>query len=619
MNRSYELKVKLTLKAPLISSGGGDVTRGWNRIFYRNSDGKLALQGSHVKGKLREAINELTKMNIVKSVNVDELFGKENGAGQYLPETAALLFTDFLYAGKEETSKLTKVSINSQTGASKENFLQVMENIVPSGSLTEWNGKIVFFAADDNAAKSIANNLTLGVKWMTAMGGAKGSGCGRLEEVQAGLQPAQPTEQISAVLPVNRDLGLIFEFENDLFVGGITKKTSYAESQQVIPGAMIKGALAKFLNQLCGINQLANVIDAQNQPVEQQFPILAECFSDIHFSHAFPTPPGATARPVTLPFSIIQVSAKNSSKKPFVDVASKAFSFPDDNGNGKAPLFQIDWKSDDGLKADFGWANCEIINKTRTAIDAKTRRAKADKLYTFQYLTPYAKDKQTTQGKVRWLAYVRFPEMDDGKLQMLTDEFYRIMGFGWNTMGKRSARFVCHFVGGRSPAKILSSSDVFKNGEAVVSLQTDALLFDGSNLASQRNNLDLHRVYNDYWQHATKQSCELVRFFARQKLMGGYLAKRYRLTPQYYPFVLTEAGSVFVLRAKNIENATNYLLRLQEDGLPLPNDIAQRVPSDKQPWQVCPFVRENGYGEINLNLTCHWDENFFTQLEGDCQ
>jgi len=617
MNQSYELQVKLTLKAPLISSGGGDVTRGWNRIFYRNSDGKLALQGSHVKGKLREAINELTKMNVVKSVNIDELFGKKNDDGQYLPETASLHFTDFLFEGKELISKLTKVSINPQTGASKENFLQIIENIVPSGSLTEWNGKIRFFAADDNAAKSLANNLTLGLKWMTAMGGAKGSGCGRLEEVQAGLQPAQPTRQIPPVLPVNRDLGLIFEFENDLFVGGVTKKTSYAESQQIIPGAVIKGALAKFLNQLCGTKPLAKAIDAQNQLVQEQFPILVECFSSIHFSHVLPAPPGAIARPVTLPFSILQASATASSMKPFVDVASKAEPFLD--ANGKAPLFQIDWKSDDGLKVGFGWANCEIINKTRTAIDAKTRRAKEDKLYTFQYLTPYAKDKQTTQGKVRWLAYVRFPEMDDGKLQMLTDEFYRIMGFGWNTMGKRSARFVCHFVGGRSPAKILSSSDVFKNGEAVVSLQTDALLFDGSNLALQRHNLDLHRVYNDYWQQATEKSCELVRFFARQKLMGGYLAKRYRLTPQYYPFVLTEAGSVFVLRAKDIENATNYLLRLQEDGLPLPNDIAQRVPSDKQLWQVCPFVRENGYGEINLNLTCHWDENFFTQLEGGCQ
>ncbi len=616
MNQSYELKITLTLKAPLISSGGGDVTRGWNRIFYRNSDGKLALQASHVKGKLREAINELTQMNALKSVNVDELFGKENGAGQYLPETAALHFSDFLFAGTASISKLTKVSINPQTGASKENFLQIMESIVPSGSLTEWHGKISFFAADDSAAKSLANNLTAGLKWITAVGGAKGSGCGRLEEVKTVLQPAQPSKQIAPVLPVNRDLSLIFEFENDLFVGGVTKKTSYAESQQIIPGAVIKGALAKFLNQLCGTQPLAKAIDAQNQLVQKQFPILAECFSSIHFSHAFPAPPAALVRPVTLPFSIVQAAATDSSKKPFVDVANKAEPFLD--ASGKAPVFQIDWKNDDGIKADFGWVNCEIINKTRTAIDPQTRRAKEDKLYTFQYLTPYAKNKQTT-AKVRWIAYVRFPEMDDGKLQKLMDEFYQLMRSGWNTMGKRSTRFNCNFAAGRPPAKIRSSSDVFRNGEAIVSLQTDALLFDGSNLAAQRHTLNLHQIYNDYWQQATKQSCELVRFFARQKLMGGYLAKRYRLTPKYYPFVLTEAGSVFVLRANNLENATDCLRRLQEDGLPLPNEIVQRVPDDKQPWQVCPFVPENGYGEINLNLACHWDENFFTQLEGGGQ
>lgn len=616
MNQSYELQVKLTLKAPLISSGGGDVTRGWNRIFYRNSDGKLALQGSHVKGKLREAINELIQINLVKDVNIDELFGKENGTGQYEPETAALHFTDFLYEGKEIISKLTKVSINSQTGASKENFLQIIENIVPSGSLTEWNGKVSFFAADDNAAKALAQNLTMGLKWVTAMGGAKGSGYGRLEAVHASLQAAPSTRQIIPVSPVNRDLGLIFEFENDLFVGGITKKTSYAESQQVIPGAVIKGALAKFLNQLCGTKPLTKAIDAQNQLVQKQFPLLAECFSNIHFSHAFPAPPAAVARPVTLPFSIVQVAAADSSTRPFVDVAGTAEPFLD--ASRKAPAFQIDWKNDDGIKADFGWANCEIINKTRTAIDPKTRRAKADKLYTFQYLTPFAKTKQTT-GKVRWIAFVCFPEMDGAKLQKLGDEFNQLMRSGWNTMGKRSARFTCDFVAGRPPAKIQSSSDVFKNGEAVVSLQTDALLFDGSNLATQRNNLDLHQVYDDYWQQATEQSCELVRFFARQKLMGGYLAKRYRLTPKYYPFVLTEAGSVFVLQAKNLQKATDCLRRLQKDGLPLPEDITKRVPSDKQPWQVCPFVPENGHGEININLACHWDENFFTQLKGGRQ
>lgn len=628
MYESYELNVQFTLKAPIISSGGGDVSRGLNRVFYRNAEGKLALQGSHVKGKLREAMRELIDINAIKDVNLDELFGKENTDGYYLPERGGLQFTDFLLDNQDEKQSkesLIRVSINTQTGTSKENFLQVLEKIVQPGSRTIWKGKIRLFAPDKNVAQSLADMLILGLKWMTALGGAKGSGYGSLKQVSASLELYKPSIIPKPVSPLNRDLGLFFQFDDELFIGGVTKKISYAESQQVISGAVIKGSLARFLNQVCGTNSLTTPINGNNRSVYQQFPSLAECFSDLHFSHAFPALPNALERPVPVPYSIIKVSDG------FEDVARKNEPILDEKE--KAPSFQIDWKEKDHgyMQRSFGWAECEILNKTRTAIDMQTRRAKEDKLYTFQYLTPYTYTSRSTstnintnkkRDKVRWVSNLHFPQLDVTKQQQITNEFYQIVKLGWCSLGKRDARFTLDVGQGRPSAKIESSPDLIKDGLTIISLKTDALLFDGLTVALKRDNINLSDIYNGYWRYVTNQSCELVRFFARQKLMGGYLAKRYRLgskTSKYYPFVLTEAGSVFVLKANDPTVASKYLQKLKEDGLPLPHDVLERVPTDKEPWEVCPFVPENGYGEININLTCHWDENFFTNFKGGHQ
>jgi hypothetical protein len=625
MYQPFELTMRLTLQAPLISSGGGDATRGLNRIFYRNADRQFALQGSHLKGKLREALQELHAGGAIAGVNLKELFGNENSAGHYLPEYAALRFSDFILQGNPAapaSQSLTRVSIDTQTGTSRESFLQMTENIAGVGASTEWEGKISFFAVEANQAKKLADIILLGLKWVTAVGAVKGSGYGRLENVvQVSLAPCQPRHTFPTKPVSRRDLTLIFTFDDDLLIGGVKKKkaVNYLESQYVIPGAVIKGALARFLNELCGNTVLTAGIDGSNAAVHQHFEKLAEYFSALQISHAFPCSanpaPATTPRAVTVPFSTVRTSENK-----FFDVAQAAKPQPDQQG--RAPEFMIDWKDPEALNKDFGWAECEIINKTRTAIDPQTRRAHEEKLYTFQYLTPYVagppSNKQNVgRPKVKWIARVRFPELKTEQQQLL-DEFCLAIKSGWQFLGKRGARFTCEVVPGHLPAKINSHAQgLLVDGLAVVALQTDALLFDGRTLAEKRDQIDLFEIYCHYWQQATKQSCELERFFARQKLWGGYLAQRYKLGPNYYPFVLTEAGSVFVLRAKDAGRAKTCLRELKENGLPLPEEISQQIAAaGKAPWQACPFVRENGFGEINLNLEWHWNNSFPAANEG---
>ncbi|GAI75531.1 unnamed protein product, partial [marine sediment metagenome] len=384
--------------------------------------------------------------------------------------------------------------------------------------------------------------------------------------------------------------------------------TSFKESQKVIPGSVIKGSLARFLNELCSAEKLTDYINPENEKVNRKFPMLTKYFSQIQFSHAFPSHVNAKRRPVMIPFSTI----KDTDEDPWdIALTENAILAP----NGKALEFQIDWKDSSKLNKLFGWAECQIINKTRTAIEQQTRTAHEEMLYTFQYISPYQMPSSDLKNgkrgdkiqKIRWLAKMRLPDINKiGKeFDQLCDELSIVFNSGWRYLGKRDTQFNLDVY----PGKVENQMPKHTKGNlvdnlAIIVLQTDALLFDGYKLASG-NNIDLHEVYKRYWDDVTENSCEMIKYFARQKMSGGYLIKRFNPYPSYYPYILTEAGSVFILR-KKLDEAQNVLQNLEMKGLPFPKGIISE--KNKESWQICPFVPENGFGEICINLAWHWNK-----------
>lgn len=620
MHQQFELKVFLKLKAPLISSGGGDAVRGLNRIFYRDAEGRIVLQGSHIKGKLREAFRELKSAGIMSDFNLTQALGRENDTGEWLPENGKLQFTDFILKdinGINQNAPLTRVSINLKTGTSRENFLQFIEKIALPGSSTKWEGGIHFSASSKDEAKVLGNIISIGLKWMTAVGGMKGSGYGILEEVKTSLEECKSPHVISLKSDGGRDLTMIFEFENDLLIGGVKKKSNYLESINVIPGSIIKGALARHLNQVCGSENSNCPINENNISVTGSFPNLSKWYSMISFSHAFPTNGASGQGPIERPV-MVPLSAIRTGDGKYYDAALTEEPLID--RNKKSVEFKVDWKNADEMNPEFGWAECGIIHKTRTAINPQTRRASGEQLYTYQYITPYIvenKNQPTNNDsgsriRVDWMAKVRLPQINDDKqLSQLLGEFIRAVQTGWNCMGKRGSRFRCTIENNQALHKIKQHpKGTSVDGIAIVSLQTDALMFDGRSMAENRSSINLFDVYQRYWKKMTKESCTLLRFFAGQKMLGGYLTKRYQVMQQYYPFVVTEAGSVFVLKVNDLGGSSGIFEDIERYGLPLPEDVLRLIPDQKQPWEVCPFVRENGYGEVCVNLEWHWKHGF---------
>jgi len=612
MNKQYELILKLSIKGPFITSSGADAARGLNLIFSRDIHGRLVINGSHVKGKFREAIRDLKQLKLLS--NVDDIenvyLGKVNADGVYLPERGKLHFHDFFLDEaclSDQKNKLTRVKIETKTGTAKENSLLNIEDWFKTGSISKWTGKITFFANNEKEAEAIRQDIIMGFKWITNFGAIKGNGYGRLEKVTAKLNPLKLRKSVQSKTVRNEELALRFEFKNDLFIGGIARGTTFKESQKVIPGAVIKGSLARFLNELCGAEKLTDHINPENEKVHKKFPMLTRYFSQIQFSHAFPSHGKAKERPVVIPFSTV----KDTDGKPWdIALTENAILAP----NGKALEFQIDWKDFSKLNKLFGWAECQTINKTRTAIEKHTRTAHEEMLYTFQYISPYQMPSSSKNSKrsdriqkIRWLAKMRLPDINKiGKeFDHLCDELYTAFNSGWRYLGKRDARFNLDVY----PGEVENQMPKHTKGNlvdnlAIIALQTDAFLFDGYRLAPE-NNIDLHEVYKRYWDGVTENSCEMIKYFARQKMSGGYLIKRFNPYPSYYPYILTEAGSVFILRAK-IDKAQNVLQSLEMKGLPLPKDITS--DKNKEPWQVCPFVPENGFGEICINLAWHWNK-----------
>jgi hypothetical protein len=154
----------------------------------------------------------------------------------------------------------------------------------------------------------------------------------------------------------------------------------------------------------------------------------------------------------------------------------------------------------------------------------------------------------------------------------------------------------------------------------LVTLQTDTVMLDPNNVRSLAVGSDLNALYGDYWRllsdDGSGPALVLKDFYAYQNFAGGYRYHRYlgaaerRSAPnRYRPFYLTGAGSVFKLEVTDANRAWQILDQWTQQGLDLPAwAVTEYGRSGFALWQTCPYLPENGYGEIAVNLRWHWDE-----------
>ena len=324
-------------------------------------------------------------------------------------------------------------------------------------------------------------------------------------------------------------------------------------------------------------------------------------------SHFFPAPAGArtgdgrfllegeeatelpgAARPTAAPLSLVQVG-----EDLIVDVARQEG--PGLIG-GQTPAFRGDWKSDGRLDRYFPWHRPPTELRVRTAIDGESLSAAPDKLFAYEMIRP--------KGFL-WLGELDLAGIEDGQHRMnVIDQLVKLVAHGLPGLGKTLATAELLL----QPIKTEPAADPrrLQDGLATLTLQTPALLCD---LDALRDATTLHQAYAKAFEELSDGMMTLVRFFADQRLTGGAHYKARFSRSGYRPWVLTEPGSVFVLEPISGKDtaASDWLGKVERRGLALP---AALWPTDGQGEAVAaddlflhlPFLRENGYGEVAIDL-----------------
>lgn len=609
MNK-YNVEVTLTILGPFITAAASVDSYGFNKTFRRNQRDEPVIPATHIKGKLRTAFNELTS---VKNINfphldIDHWFGRKSDQDEvassrnYEPYPSALYISDFWIEGASSLTSQphSRTKIHKESRTASANSLRTFESLFASGSEIKARGTVTYYAEEANSA-SVADVLKVGFQWITSFGAEKGIGFGRLKKVTV-----SPPQLVS--IPVSfkestknlRQLQLRIRPLEPILIGGIKKRrTNYVRSEAIMSGGLIKGALAGGLNRAYG----RRISDSLTEAVSGTFPgfdELATNFSHIRISHGYPVYREQAHRPYRKPISLVVMDGRE------VDVALSSDEFPM-HPSGIAPTYFLDWK---GYVPYEGMALPRELFVTRTAVDEHSRRSRKGQLFTYAFVCP-----EDEVGKeIEWIADVDFSAVPEAARQQTVDQFIRAALQFLDRLGKLG-RSVEVDVKEMTPIPL---QPLIRDGFVLVTLQTPALMLNPEMVRLQAPGDTLHDLYADYWQAVSSQMLVMEDFFAHQTFEGGYLYHRYigqherdDFPNSYYPYYLTDAGSVFRLKAAAQEDAIKSLLaEWQTGGLPIPGWALSRYGEniDAEIWQTCPFVPTNGYGEIAVNLDCHWDK-----------
>ena len=607
--KEIELKAVLTLKGPVITAASEAGVFGVDMPFARSAQGEYYLPGTHVKGLLRENLAKFADVLRLEKSEIEEWFGVESKPGSNdRPLRGSFLFGDFV-ADKEVSDAIrTRIRIDEARGAVAKGAYLAVESPFESGEDAVFCGA-VRFAARNGEEKRIRKIVEQGLRLTPALGGQRSVGFGKTARVEVRIETAEPFPTTIEQGASRQPLDLRIKPRAPFCVARGKKDKNLFESDTVISGAAIKGSVAATLNYMVG--------RPLGQPADQSLPApwteLGRHLSRIRFVHAFPSAEESRERSRNYPLSLVRAPAKKDS--PEKETYDAILCPGPGLINGEAPGFCADWKHSDrtAVNEKMEWTEPgSKVLRVRTRMDLDTRRSMDEALFAYEMVDP--------RGFV-WIGRADFETVPESDRARTRSALEALMEFGLRFLGKTKAdadvetqkaepEEVPPPVDGnkwvvtlQTPALMVSTGDLSPAALADdVLADTDA---SGDVLASKGT---LFLAYDNFWDNISDGALSLVRFFAEQRLEGGYLRKRFQGHRPYNPFVLTAERSVFLLKSKagRESDARDALKDWVRNGLPLDERIFCEYEKDgKVTWRQCPYVKENGFGEIAVNMACH--------------
>jgi CRISPR/Cas system CSM-associated protein Csm3 (group 7 of RAMP superfamily) len=579
MNR-WEIGVEIELLGPILtrSTTGGD--HGIDSVFFRDSQCRLAIPGTLVKGKIREAWDGLRGWNLAgipDSQTLVKWFGEEAADAQkegetrsnYDPQRGCVKFPEAFVFEDEKHAKLNiRIAIDDERGAADDGLLLVEERPFAPGEKAKFKGKLLF-SGDNTEAESFRLAVKLGLNSLLGLGGNQGVGYGRLLSAEV-KEPAAVSGSATAAQPAvdTPSWSLILRTEEPLCITEHRPAGNLFQSLEHIPGGVIKGALATQMHALRDNDKYSK---------------LQENLDKIRIRHAFARPVGGPS-PLARPLSLVATS-KNMHDAVFCAQAQLV--------DGEEPRFCVNWKDADWRRLPDNVKRVELLRQTtvRTRIDREKRRAKDEALFAYESVLPFFFDEQTKENKpVEWATTIDFGQVPKEDRNAVQEQLAQLLKFGLYPVGKTEASFTVQIGGADAEAW-----DKQMEKMVAVTLVTPALIGDPAELTGKHSAAELHEYYRKAWE-SLLPGLKLSHYFAQQKLAGGvYLWNRFQKKQQpYQPWLLTTEGSVFVFEVTDPTAAARALETALTEGLkPYPKHTN---------WQNCPYVAENGYGEISIDV-----------------
>jgi hypothetical protein len=540
------------------------------------SRGRYVLPGTLVRGVVRAALATLGERmgntalagggSTARVVDAwPRLFGRASGVGgaertaaslegwrvdnepdRGLLDIGDLAVDEPTQAAADSAGEYARIALDEVTGAVRESFLQVIELPFPIGTEVAFRGR-VHLRSGPIGPERVRFLLERALTLVPAIGASKSVGFGRVTGFALGTpEPVAPLP----LDPPGRRVALTFGLDRPFLVDAERIGGNLYRGAYVIPGAVLKGALATALGD-------ADLLTERT----------SAALSRVTFGHAFPMPAGGDRpwRPPPLSLAVAGdrvLDRTLAEHEPEVRIA-----------------FAPDWKGSDAerVAAFLGQSRPlpEREVRTRTAIDPKTGAARNEALFSWAAVVP---------DGFRWRTVLDCPK--DVALEDWTI-ILGVLAAGPGGIGKTAA--VMEEV--RLEAEPMPGAETVAEGEPryALVLDTPAVLNDIDALRAGTS------ATADYGAYFEKLGWKLVRHFARQRLVGGHLALRYPpRRDRYEMYLVSEPGAVFVIEPASARPSVP-LAELLRSGLP------PRLADELRDWRRCPFQRENGFGAVR----CH--------------
>ncbi len=637
-----DLRVTLHVQGPYLSQACGAGGYGVDAVALRDANGHPLLPGSHVRGRIRESLAELSAA----------VGAGSNGAAWLGPDAdrervqvdrglrrSGWYVGDFCASELSQDSSaehlVTRIQIDPDTGSVKKGSLLVAECAVPLGDVAVFCGCVTLSAGDEVELATVLKWFCAAVAWIPSVGAFRNVGFGRiqasavtvqsvrdwrahaaapatdkLKETRVEVSPAMTVlkpRDPNTCRPVCAPARLLrVSLEEPFCVGGKRRNRNLVGSLRHLSGAVLKGAVAHQLQRILGLDHRQ---DLAKQGVSGRWKNLCENFSKIRFCAAFPSRIAADKRPLVTPLSLFQGLDDAHTVRDASHLAGPFLVRREEQE--LAPEFSPDWKSPatNGWEAGMAWPDVEL--RVRTAVDSSRRRAQDEHLFAQELV----KNKQTHrddrtgvktgEDALCWLGTVDLHglELAENEQQALWDDLETLFELAVLRIGKTKARARLSLEDAATPA---GSSDPIDNRWVVV-LQSPALIVEPHKLETAwKDGKDATEcLYRETFQKLSGQSLTLVNHFADQQLHGGFLAHRAD-AESYQPFLVTEAGSVFVFAPAGGQDAEGQatdpratIESWSKCGLPLPEWAAGKHGGE---FATNPFLPQDGFGEIAVNI-----------------